>query len=143
MQTTDPTDTSLSGNVGARDRVEPKTGNSAGDVLESAYRAAVALAASAQRDPEPPKGRTSAHHAITAQKTSPAPGGETTPKESGSAPKSEQDFAPPANMKGKSKASRPATESDPVLEQEAGAVDAEGLIWVDESQGTAYSVRCV
>lgn len=152
VQTRDSTDTSLSRRVGVGNgdaqseggRAEKRAENSSSDVLETAYRAAVAMTASAELDTAPPKDRVAVHDAKIKRSTSPELNPESAHKESTSSARAlEQPFAPPLNIERKPKAAPPVTKSRPVLERETGAVDAEGLIWVNESQGTAYSVRCV
>lgn len=135
--------------VGARDMDARRRGDQADgrtgytDVLENAYRAAVAMSAAVERE------AASRQEQIHAQDESPRADSpqlcqESSPGESVSAETlPEQRVVAAGDTKGKSKESPLGAQPDPHGESGAGAVDAEGLIWVDESQGTAYSIRYI
>lgn len=122
-----------------------QTKTSSRDVLETAYRAAVAMSASAQIETAaPPEDRAVTNDTQTERRTSSDLKPRTVQKESTSSARAfKQPFSPRLDTEGSPKAVQPVTKSGPMSERNTGAVDAEGLIWVDESQGTAYSVRCV
>lgn len=135
-------------------------GSAGSDVLEKAYHAAMALAAVkpsptdgfptprpkyASDDDAPP---ASSDSLIYQERSLFRPPRESTeesdssPSEAVSAKRSEKRIAVPREASGRVESIQKGN-PDTAPDKSARAVEAEGLIWVDNSQATAYSVRYV
>lgn len=129
--------------VGAIDQASGGKSNVAArsDVLEQAYHAAMALSVT----PTAPANVASSADSAAAQIHLPQEsrlGSESILQEAAATVDSSGLIAAQEQTKRAEYSSQEA-EYDAVAEQTGKAVDAEGLIWVDDTQTTAYSVRCV
>lgn len=133
--------------VGAIDQASDRRGcgksNAAAgsDVLEHAYHAAMALSAS----PTLHVDVTSPANSVATQINLPRESrvvSESTLKEAAAAVDSPRQIAAPEQAK-RAEDSKQEAKSGAATEEAGRAVEAEGLIWVDDTQKTAYSVRYV
>lgn len=106
------------------------------EVLEKAYHAAMAHAA------VPIRRKDASPYANTCSSIDPRPESGTIPEKT-TFGTSRKETASGNGSSGKTKAPSTRVELDGTIDGSEGAraVEAEGLIWVDSSQRTAYSVR--
>lgn len=135
-------------------------GSGGSDVLEKAYHAAMALAAAqsshtdgiptprpnyASDDDAPPESSDPHLHEKRSLFCAPRESSgesESSPADAVSAKRSDKRIVVPHEVSGRGESIRKGNKST-AADEGAQAVEAEGLIWVDNSQATAYSVRYV